>query len=368
MPRTSHTRPRRAIISGHLLQLARASAGVTQEGLAEDLLVSRTAVQSWESGRRPLSAMSQGDALRLRQRLLTLGADAAILDLFAPAAEADFLLAAILDLPAASVDIDRHPLGWTVLRQTVAELVVWAASGQTPPACAGLAAPERRGPQSDRPEMDPGEPRQFFDALHVIADRARGRHSLLHRQAVFLSSADPNADASTWTRPDPAVTDHFRKPMGWTPHWPAARSFAVARARAGDPEPLLDFIKHADAAWEHANLAYWAYWCGDLATQPNDAFMAAPEGRRWGGTRLFAHLSRRLNPGSSRTELNVRSLHSLVLARPSLAGADPDAAARVLAGAEPLLDSGDLSARAEAELRSVHYALTVLTRITKERP
>jgi transcriptional regulator with XRE-family HTH domain len=360
-------RPRRAVISGHLVQLARASAGLSQEDLADDLGVSRGSVQSWEAGRRPISAVAHGAAVELHQRLLYLGADPGIVDLLTPAAEADTLLDAVLDQPAVTVDLDRHPLGWTVLRQDVAELVLWAAVGQTPLAAAQLPVVPKFGPQTDRPELDPGDTIAAVEALRILAERARGRSVLLHRQAVFLASAAPGAADVAW-RPEPATLDHFRKPVGWTPHWAGARSLAIAAARAGDPEQLRAFIAHADDAWETANLRYWAYWCGDdHRRQASDAFMTGPARSRWRGSRLYAHLARRLDPESTRTELNVHTLWSLLIARPSLAAGDPDATERILTRAVPLLDSGVLSPKVERELRSVTYALTVINNMSKEQ-
>ena len=367
MPTPPDRRPRRAVISGHLIQLARASAGISQERLAEILGVGRTTMQAWEIGRRPVSAVSHGGVVELHQRLLHLGADPGVVDLFGPAAEADMLLAAVLDMPAAAVDLDRHPLGWTVLRQDVAELVLWAAVGQVPLAARSLPPVPRFGPQADRPELDPRDTAVFLDALRILADRARGQHTLLHRQAVFLASASPAAAAATWGT-EPAALVHFRKSVGWSPHWAGARSLAIARARAGDPEPLREFIAHADDAWEIANLAYWAYWCGDDGRrQANDEFMARPALSRWRGDRLFAHLSRRLDPSSTRTELNIHTIWSLLQVRPGLPAGDTEAAVRVRDQAVPLLDSGVLSSRAEGELRSVTYALNVIASM-KEQP
>lgn len=369
MPTPPDRRPRRAVISGHLIQLARASAGVSQERLADLLGVSRTTMQAWETGRRPVSSMAHGDVVELHQRLLHLGAVPDLIDLFGPAAEADAILAAVIDLPATSIDLDRHPLGWTVLRQTVAELIMWATSGQTPPVCAALPERTRRGPQAAGPELDPVDEASFFESLRVLADRARGHHSLLHRQAVFLGSAKPGAGAAAWARADADVLAHLRRPMGWTPHWPSARSLAIARARTGDRDALREFVQHADDAWEQANLAYWAYWAGDLhGRQANDDFMAAPSGMRWRGTRLYAHLSKRLDPAAAGAELNIHSLWSLLQVRPQLPAGDAESTARILGQAEPVLDSGVLSARAEGELRSVRYALTVLNRMTREYP
>jgi len=51
------------VVSGFVLKLARQSAALTQEKLAEVLTVDVTTVQGWESGRRPLAAMNAGHFL-----------------------------------------------------------------------------------------------------------------------------------------------------------------------------------------------------------------------------------------------------------------------------------------------------------------
>jgi transcriptional regulator with XRE-family HTH domain len=62
------------IVSGYVLKLARESAGLTQQQLADALDVTRAGVQSWESSRRPLGAMSVQQMLALRSRLIRYGA------------------------------------------------------------------------------------------------------------------------------------------------------------------------------------------------------------------------------------------------------------------------------------------------------
>jgi transcriptional regulator with XRE-family HTH domain len=368
VPRGGRPRPRRGVITGHLVQLCRVSAGITQEDLARYLGVSPTTMQAWETGRRSITSASHGDATALAHRLINLGARGELVASLGPAVDADLLLGALLDLPSESVELEEHPLGWTVLEHAVVEMLLWALAGHPPRVCLDGPSPARRGPAAGRPELDPGEDRTVFANLRILADRASGRLPLLHRQAVFIASADPRQSARAWARPSPEVLEHFLRPVGWTPHWAGARSHAIALARGGDSEPLSAFIRNADDAWEIANLQYWAYWCGDLqGRRAADEFMADSV-LRWRGTRLFDHLTRRLDPSSSRTELNIHTLWSLLQVRPGLPADDPVATARLLTQAEPLLDSGALSARASDELRSVRYALTIQGHTTKEAP
>jgi transcriptional regulator with XRE-family HTH domain len=66
---------------------------MTQEKFAELLGVDVTTVQGWESGRRPLSAISAGDFLRICGRLSRMGAPASTGRYLREAVEADQVLA-----------------------------------------------------------------------------------------------------------------------------------------------------------------------------------------------------------------------------------------------------------------------------------
>ncbi|MFG1960265.1 helix-turn-helix domain-containing protein [Nonomuraea sp. NPDC049028] len=60
-------------ISGYVLKVIRESTGLTQERFAERLGLDVTTIQGWESGRRPLMAISTGTYLSLRHWLLRFG-------------------------------------------------------------------------------------------------------------------------------------------------------------------------------------------------------------------------------------------------------------------------------------------------------
>ena len=66
-------------ISGYVFKVIREAIGQTQETLAERLGVGVATVQGWESGRRPLMAMSAGKLLALRAQLRRLGAKPGLL-------------------------------------------------------------------------------------------------------------------------------------------------------------------------------------------------------------------------------------------------------------------------------------------------
>lgn len=76
-------------VSGHVLKAVRRSVGHTQETLAERIGVDVTTLQGWESGRRPLMAVSTGQYLRLRHLLRRLGAGPHLLTQLDTALEAD---------------------------------------------------------------------------------------------------------------------------------------------------------------------------------------------------------------------------------------------------------------------------------------
>jgi DNA-binding XRE family transcriptional regulator len=59
-------RPRDGIITGYLLKLIRQSAGLSQEGLAEQVGVDSNTVQGWETGRRSLTGTRVATLVELR--------------------------------------------------------------------------------------------------------------------------------------------------------------------------------------------------------------------------------------------------------------------------------------------------------------
>src|ERR1035437_1633267 len=66
-------------VSGYVLKVIRECTGHTQEQLAESLGAGVATIQGWESGRRPLMAMSAGNFVALRTRLRRLGAEPGLL-------------------------------------------------------------------------------------------------------------------------------------------------------------------------------------------------------------------------------------------------------------------------------------------------
>lgn len=256
--------PQRGEITGYLLKLIRESILLTQEQLAVELGVDRATVQSWESGRRPFTAVPFGQAIATRQRLGRLGANTPLLAALDDAAEADFILTAILDNQVERTDVAEQPLGWSVLTHRLTDMILWAVLGQPPTFVRSLSRPQRRrGPVTAGPILPIGQRRAFFAHLHVLAERSTvGRHPnvLLHRQSCFLAGMDPN---------------------------------------------------------------YSAYWVGEIPyRQRDDSFMAAvhPD---WRGSLLLRHLVERLEAGHPFVDLNIHNVWALLTARRGLALDDP---------------------------------------------
>lgn len=356
------SRPRRGIVSGYLLKLIRESIPASQEQLAERLGVDRGTIQGWETGRRPLTAIPVAQMTALRHRLARLGASTALIGAMDRAADADYLLAQILDTDPAG-PIDAHPLGWSVMNHGLTDMISWAVSGAEPRIVrhSGHPTAARRGPVPAGPDLDAGDRRRFFEHLRVIADRAGERDViLLHRQACYLGSLDRTRDATAWITP-PGRFPHFHRAEPWSPRWVDARSVATSLARQGDRQPLHDFIAHAhaDDTSELAGLTYWAYWVGEIDQhQPDDSFMV-DRSLRWRGTALLRHIVDRLDAGHAFIDLNIHTLWALLQARPGLAHDDPDTTALLIGRGERLMDEGGISDQSRHELTSVLYGLRV---------
>lgn len=353
----------RGEVTGYLFKLIRESIPLTQEQLAVDLGVDRVTVQSWESGRRPFTAVPLGQAIAVRHRLRRLGANAVLLAALDDAAEADFILAAVLDEKVDRCDIAEQPLGWSVLTHRLTDLILWAVLGRTPTFARGLpVAHPRRGPVASGPTLPVDEQRAFFAHLHVLAERAaagQDRNVLLHRQACFLSGMDLTRSAAGWLAQTTARARRVTTFRTWSPLWPDARSVVTSLANQGDPEPLRDFIAraHPDDACERAALNYSAYWVGEIPYRHrDDSFM--PEALAdWHGSILLRHLVQRLEPGHPFVDLNIHNTWALLAARRGLTVDNPAATRALLDRSVPLLDSDQISAQSRQELTSIVYRL-----------
>lgn len=362
MPDHHRSNTHRGIITGFLVKLIRESIPASQERLAADLGLDRATVQSWETGRRPFTSIALGQTVAIRNQLARRGADPVLLATLDDAAEADYLLSAVLELDPTRVGLDQHPLGWSVLTHSLTELVHWAVAGRPPALVAERPTTvRRRGPVATAPVLDADQRRAFFTNLHLLADRTAGRdhHLVLHRQACFLAGIDPSRNAATWLT---QITTSNSTPLAfhtWTPHWPAARSVATSLAQQGDPEPLRDFIAraHPDDACHLAALNYSAYWVGEIhQRQRDDTFMTDPD-HGWRGTQVLRHLVERLHPGHPFLDLNIHNLWALLAARRGLVHDAPSLGNDLLNRGERLLDEACCSAQSRQELTSIIYGL-----------
>jgi transcriptional regulator with XRE-family HTH domain len=362
MPPGVQPAARRGAVTGYLFKLIRESVPTSQERLAAHLRIDRATVQSWESGRRAFTSVGLGQTIVVRHKLAQLGADPGLLSMLDEAAEADYLLEAIINADAAVIELDQHPLGWTVLTHSLTEMLAWAVIGQEPVRVQERhRTGHRRGPTPSAPSLDLAEQRAFFDSLQVIAERSGcvgPTNMVLHRQACFLASLDPTGRTALWLNSARRSVSQSAFD-GWSPLWPDARSIATSLAKQGDPQPLRDFIAraHPDDACELAGLNYSAYWVGDAGPrQHDDAFM--PNTRlTWRGGRLLRHLVERLRPDHPFVDLNIHSLWALRLARQRLAQDEPLVGAELMRRAGQVLDARVVSPQSRRELTSVLYGL-----------
>lgn len=348
--------PRSGVVCGLTLREVRGSLGITQSRLAEVAEVDLNTVKGWETGRRPLTRVRAADVTRLRFRLHTLGARPDHLACFDAAQHVDFLLTGIL-----AADDRRHPLAHEVITKTTTELLTWPLTGIAPRVFRADAG------KSPRPVFGAGQRARVYGALRSAAegaDHLGDQAPLLRRQAGYLLASDP--DSTDYLRALAAAeARRISRLDRWSPHWSATRSLAIARALAGDPEPLHQFVTTGCASDDTlaANLNYYAYWVGETAgVESSDAFMAGELGP-WRGDKLLAALTGNLTRELPHLELCVRAVWALLARRPRLID-DPGTAEALGARVGVLLDDGSrLPGSARLELEQVHYLVETRSRV-----
>src|SRR5438270_853756 len=245
------------VVSGFVTKLARHSAALTQEKLAEVLGVDVTTVQGWESGPPPLAAMSAREFLRLSGRLSRLGSPASTGRYLREAIEADQVLSTGITAGTTWVDADTHPLAASVHRWTTTNLITWPITGKAPQHLHEFTSRMfRRGPAPICPSLGAEERTRFLDHLLTIAER--GTHAdeaLLRRQAVYLLGFDGRPQVVDWLRAEWVRAGRRPVKNGDITGLLEARSASVALASAGDGTHLQDFVDHmTDTGAEVANL------------------------------------------------------------------------------------------------------------------
>lgn len=335
-------------IAGAVLSGIRASLGLTQERLAE--LTARTVptIQSWESGRRPMTQMRYAELLKLRRVLLLAGAPEEQLACWDSALVADSIYD---DMPGEVAD--QHPLGLTVPNRGLTELLLWPMSGVAPRILRDTPA---------KLLVPTGVRDDIASSLRDVVERSDHSSlvgSMISRQACYLlndhtPSRDWLANVSSVERQQ--STDLSR----WSADWPAARSAAIAAAATGDLDPLLRFVEEGLSTDQEmdANLNYWAYWVGESATAwSSDADMldtTAP----WAGVRLLRSLLDGLDTDVPYRELCAHSLWGLLKRKRELTQ-DLVVRTRIARTIESTISTpGKVSGEARRRLEQVAYLVS----------
>ena len=312
-PLTASESPLAGRIAGTVLKALREHIGLTQVQFAEKLGVGLTTVQGWETGRRPLINARVLDVQRIRRLLQASGVPSDLLGVWDQALTADTILSA-MDTP----DTENHPLALVVPDRTLTALLAWPITGTTPQQLDGARLP-----------MDIEARDHLAAQLRTVADRSDDdeRGAMLRRQARFLIvTHEPSRDwlAHAAARDTPTK----RELQDWSPKWPVARSHAVSAAVAGNPEALQQFIRDGLTTDRGiaANLAYWAYWVGEIRS-PWSSDSEMLDSQDWSGERLLASLLHGLQHAPYR-DLCAHALWALLQHRRHLIDR-PDTRARI---------------------------------------
>lgn len=337
-------------VAGAVLAAIRGSVGLTQQGLSEAMQVSLGTVQGWESGRRPLINLSMARFGKLRRVLQLSTASSARLGVLSEALQADEILAEI-----GTEDPAFHPLALVVPNRLLTELLAWPMTGTPPRQLADTKA---------RLDVAPAERDQLAAVLRSVADRAdRGvEGAMLRRQAQYLVAEHKKSTewAAQMRAADVRAARDIRE---WSPEWAVTRSRSISAAAAGDLDPLLRFLDDGLGTEQavRANLAYWAYWVGEIPHQwTSDADMLTDE-QPWSGELLLGSLLDGLENAPYR-DLCAHALHALI---PYRRGLDrPDLRQRVLETIDRTTASNEFTRDSLRKLDQLSYAL----RSTHARP
>jgi hypothetical protein len=266
------------------------------------------------------------DLIRLRFRLLQWGAQPILLDALEDAIQADLVITEAVRIGGELRAGDWHPLGATVHRRKLSDLITWPFTGMVPTPLRDLVtARVRRGPVPAHPTLTERERTRFFDHLLAVAGANTDEStSLARRQAIYLLGFDARVSRVEWLRAQQLHALRHAKRHDRVPSWVVVRSSAVALAYGGDRDPLRTYLQHVLTTdqleqanlttdqLEQANLNYWAYWVGEIdCVQVDDGFMERVDPQSWSGVHLLGHLLEILRPGSGHAELNLHTRREL---------------------------------------------------------
>ncbi|MGH8909189.1 MAG: helix-turn-helix domain-containing protein, partial [Egibacteraceae bacterium] len=269
------------VVSGHLFKLVREALGLTQSILAEMLALDIATIQGWESGLQPLTTLPAGELVRLKVRLLKLGAPPVICDALDDALRADMIIAEAVEAGSDLLKPCDHLLGSFVHKRDVTNMITWPFTGLVPDRvrCLERLRSHHGGHLGGTFSLDEAERARFFDHLLSTAETSTcSDTTLLRRQAIYLLGFDVRSDSVEWLRSEQRRAWHCAYPGNGVSTWVAVRSSALALARFGDRDPVQAFVRKGltNEQQEAANLNYWAYWVGEIPhLEPDDGFMVA---------------------------------------------------------------------------------------------
>lgn len=329
-------------IAGAVLAAIRSHVGMTQQGLAEAMGVGLTAVQGWESGRRPLINLPMARIGKLRRILQLSTASTTHLTVLNDALQADSILA---ELNTAEPEL--HPLAMVVPDRLLTELLAWPFT---------RCPPRQLSDTRARLDVSPGERDYLAALLRDVATRAdKGvAGAMLRRQAQYLVAEHPGS--VDWVREMRAAdVRSVRDLREWSPEWAVARSRSISAAVHGDPDQLQRFIRDGLSTDQevHANLAYWAYWVGEVPHPwTSDADML--DGQPWSGELLLDSLLDGMEHAPYR-DLCAHALHALIPCRRNLDR--PEVRRRILGTIDRATSAADFTPESVRKLDQLAYAL-----------
>ena len=224
-------------------------------------------------------------------------------------------------------------------------MITWPFTGIAPPHLRNLPSVQTRGPVAKHPTLSRGDQGRFFDHLVATVDsKQTAQRPVLRRQAMYLLLGfDQRSESAKWLSSQHKQAFVASTASTDLPAGIAVRSSSIALARHGDTDPLRYFIRNTLNNETHAaaNLAYWAYWLGEISeSYADDSYLiAGVDDHAWSGGRLADHLLKHLDD-PVHSYLNIHSLWVLILAKSDLLGRDHKLRLKAAQRVEQALDTG----------------------------